>query len=270
MTKKHEIDVSPYTLRRLRHEVAKSGRIDEAVEREILALSEDQRVDLFRPATKCRICQTEGASEVANKMLTYGATYNDIMAILKPLNTRRPKDDQITINSISHHARNHFPLEEAAQAVYRKLVEKRAAQAEVDFVNGVGGAVTALGFLDVVVQKGYENVIQESVTVGPDTAVRAAKEIAAIEAQRDAEDTDIAEVMSKMDQVIRAVREEADPATWERIRSRLTGESSARSAPQDLGTIDAEPETEDEPLAYDPGDPDLDSLDNEDDGLEDQ
>lgn len=251
MSEKPEADVSPYTLRRIRHEVARSGRIDEAVEREILALSEDQRVDLFRPATNCRVCQTEGASEVANKMLSYGATYRDIMDILAPLNTRRPKDEPITVASISNHARRHFPLEEAANAVYRKIVEKRAKEAEVDFINGVGGAVTALGFLEVVVQKGYENVIQEGVTVGPDTAVRAAKELASIEAQRNADDTDIAEVMVKMNEVIQAVREEADPETWERIRSRLSGEESPAQSRQDA--IEAEVE---EVRGYDPGDPD--------------
>lgn len=251
MSEKPEADVSPYTLRRIRHEVARSGRIDEAVEREILALSEDQRVDLFRPATNCRVCQTEGASEVANKMLSYGATYRDIMNMLAPLNTRRPKDEPITVASISNHARRHFPLEEAANAVYRKIVEKRAKEAEVDFINGVGGAVTALGFLEVVVQKGYENVIQEGVSVSPDTAVRAAKELASIEAQRNADDTDIAEVMVKMNEVIQAVREEADPETWERIRSRLSGEESPAQSRQDA--IEAEVE---EVRGYDPGDPD--------------
>lgn len=253
-----EVDVSPYTLRRIRHDVAKSGRVDKAVEKEILSLSEDQRVDLFRPAARCRICQTEGAAQVTNKMLSHGATHADVMMVLKPLNLRRAKDDQITLNVIGHHARNHFPLEEAANAVYRKLIEKRAAEAEKDFINGVGGAVTALGFLDVVVQKGYENLVKEDVVVSPDTAVRAAKELAAIESQRDTDDTDIADMMVKMDQVIRAVREEADPATWARIVTRLNDEPEPHVRRQ---AIEAEVE-EDEYPGVDPGDPDLADLED--------
>lgn len=260
MSEVPEADVSAYTLRRIRHQVAKSGRLDKAVEDEILALSEQQQVDLFRPAAKCRICQTEGASEVTNKMLSHGATYADVMVVLEPLNLRRPKNDQITINSISHHAKNHFPLEEAANAVYRKLIEKRAAEAEKDFINGVGGAVTALGFLDVVMQKGLENIIKQEVTVNPDTAIRAAKEIAAIEAQQSKEDTDIAAVMVQMDEVIRAVREETDPDAWERIRARLSGEPvPARHANYDA----IEAEVDDTP-GYDPDDPDLEDLEAED------
>lgn len=257
MTDNPEVDVSPYTLRRIRHEVAKSGRIDKAVEAEILALSEEQRVDLFRPAAQCRVCQTEGAAEVTNKMLSYGATHQDIFTVLQPLNLRRPKGERITLNSIGHHARNHFPLEEAAKAVYRKMVEKRAAEAEKDFINGVGGAVTALGFLDVVVQKGYENLIEEDLVVGVDTAIRAAKELAAIEAQRDADDTDIADIMVKMDMVIKAVREETDPETWDRIAARLSNTS-----PGDQRVIEGELE-EYEESGYDPGDPDLDDLEDE-------
>lgn len=254
-----EAEVSPYTLRRIRHDVAKLGRVDEAVEREILSLSEDQRVDLFRPAARCRICQTEGAAPVCNKMLSHGATYADVMSVLQPLNLRRAKNDQITIDSIANHARKHFPLEEAASAVYRKLIEKRAAEAEKDFVNGVGGAVTALGFLDVVVQKGFENLVKEDVVVSPDTAVRAAKELAAIESQKDADDTDIADIMVKMDQVIRAVREESDPETWARIVSRLNSEPAPHAQRQ---AIEAEVEEEEEP-GVDPGDPDLADLEDE-------
>lgn len=253
-----EVELSAYTLRRLRHEVAKSGRVDEAVEREILALSEEQRVDLFRPAARCRICQTEGAASVTNKMLSYGATYQDVLDILQPLNLRRPKNDQINLNSISNHARKHFPLEEAANAVYRKLIEKRAEEAERDFVNGVGGAVTAMGFLDVVVQKGYENLVKEDVVVSPDTAVRAAKELASIEAQRDQDDTDIAEIMVQMNSVIEAVREEADPATWARIVARLNNEPVPNGNQQAI-----EAEVEEEEPGYDPGDPDLADLEDE-------
>lgn len=259
MTEKPEVEVSQYTLRRIRHEVAKSGRIDKAIEAEILALSEEQQVNLFRPSAQCRICQTEGAAEVTNKMLSYGATHQDVLDVLQPLNLRRPRKEQITLNSIGHHARNHFPLEEAAKAVYRKLIEKRAAEAEKDFINGVGGAVTALGFLDVVVQKGYENLVEEDVIVGVDTAIRAAKELAAIEAQRDSNDTDIADIMVKMDQVIRAVREETDPETWNRIAARLKG----TPAPGHQDAIEGEVEEYEEAPGYDPGDPDLADLEDE-------
>lgn len=259
MTEKPELKFSPYTLRRIRHEVAKSGRIDKAVEEEILALSEDQRVDLFRPAAQCRICQTEGATSVTNKLLSYGATHQDILDVLKPLNLRRPKDEPITLNVIGHHARNHFPLEEAANAVYRKLIEKRAAEAEKDFINGVGGAVTALGFLDVVVQKGYENLVEEDVIVGVDTAIRAAKELATIEAQRDSNDNDIADVMVKMDQVIKAVRDVVPEEMWDQIAARIQGQSPED---RDQHVIEAEVEDYEEP-GYDPGDPDLANLEDE-------
>ena len=109
-------------------------------------------------------------------------------------------------------------------------------------------------------QKGLENIIKQEVTVNPDTAIRAAKEIAAIEAQQNKEDTDIAAVMVQMDEVIRAVREETDPDAWERIRARLSGEPvPARHANYDA----IEAEVDDTP-GYDPDDPDLEDLEAED------
>lgn len=257
MSESQEVEVSGYTLRRLRHKVAKDGRIDKAVEAEILALSEDQRVDLFRPSARCRICQTEGAVEVVNKMLSYGATHTDIMGVLEPLNLRRPKGEKITLNSIGHHARTHFPLEETANAVYRKLIEKRAAQYEIDFVNGVGGAVTSLGFLDVVVQKGLEGIMDGELKVSVESAIRAAKEVATIEAQRDQEDSDISEAWVQLNEIMEAVREEVPADVLDRIVTRLKqGQGDARVL--DIAASDVQEVEEEwtEP-GYDPGDPDL-------------
>lgn len=252
MSKKVEADVSPYTLRRIRHEVAKSGRVDKAVEAEILALSEDQQIDLFRPSAQCRICRTEGAAQVTNKMLAHGATHQDVMDVLQPLNLRRKKNEQITLNSIGHHARNHFPLEEAAQAVYRRIIEKRAEEAEIDFVKGVGGAVTALGFLDIVLKKGLENVVKDDVEVSVDQGIRAAKEIGAIEATRDASGNDINEARVQLNQIIEAVRLESTPEQWDRIVARLKGEAP----PQQYEVLEAETEEEYVEPGFDPGDPD--------------
>ena len=51
------------------------------------------------------------------------------------------KGDRVTINSIRNHAARHFPVQQVARATYREIVERRAREAQIDFVNGVATAL---------------------------------------------------------------------------------------------------------------------------------
>ena len=44
--------------------------------------------------------------------------------------------DRVTIDSVRNHTRRHFPVQDAAKATYRQILERRAEQNGIDFVNG--------------------------------------------------------------------------------------------------------------------------------------
>ena len=125
-----ELDVSNYRLRQLRSAAAKGERLDAAVINELAEMDDEHRLYVFRPETRCRICVSE-ADGVVNKLLSHAMTYTDILDVLKPMNDMLPSDRQITYNSIRHHAKKHFPIKQTAQAVYRRIVEKRAEEHEI-------------------------------------------------------------------------------------------------------------------------------------------
>ena len=56
----------------------------------------------------------------------------------------------MTIDSIRNHAARHFPVQQVARATYREILERRAQEAEIDFVNGVATALTPMAFYECV------------------------------------------------------------------------------------------------------------------------
>ena len=50
----------------------------------------------------------------------------------------------MTIDSIRRHAERHFPVQNVAKATYRQILERRAKENTVDFVEGVATAITPM------------------------------------------------------------------------------------------------------------------------------
>lgn len=244
-----DVDVSQYKLRQLRSAAAKEGRLDKAVIEELASLPEEHRKYVFRPETRCRVCLSEANSSV-NKMLANALTYAEILRVLKPINDVLPKDQRITYASIRTHATRHFPIEETAAAVYRKIIEKRAEEYDVDFVTGVGSALTPIGFLDVAMHKSFETMIDPDTAVGVETGIRAAKELHVLTREKDEDHTDIADIMLKVNRIMEAVKSKVPAELWPEILAAIDE--------TDENIVDAEFEDEaPEVSGYDPGDPDF-------------
>ena len=50
-------------------------------------------------------------------------------------------------------ATQHFPVQNIAKATYREILERRAQENEVDFVEGVATALTPIAFFEIVMVK---------------------------------------------------------------------------------------------------------------------
>jgi hypothetical protein len=215
--------ISNYRLRQLRRAIAREGRVDKALEEEIMALSEDQRVQVFRAESRCRVCNAE-AAPLVNRMLSHAMTYQDVLDALEPLNNTLPDDRKITYKALWNHAQRHFPIENAAASIYRKMVEKRAEEMQKDFVNGVGGFITLAGYLEVLRQKGFETLVDENTKVSVETGMRAAEKLHQLEEGGD-KDAKLAQAMVNIDRIIDAVRAVVPQEQWHRIVDHLDGGS---------------------------------------------
>lgn len=154
----------------------------------------------FRPEPRCHVCRTDSIREKVNDLLARGASYAQIARAV-----RGDGVGEVSLDSVRNHAARHFPVQNAAQATYREIVERRAAQVGLDFIDGVSTAVTPMAFYETLMVKGYEQMVQDGAEVSIETALRAADKLQALAGVRDHED-EILDVHVRQNRIIDAIR----------------------------------------------------------------
>lgn len=197
----------------------------------------------FKPETRCRVCQNDDDRELVDKLLASGLTYTHLLRVIEPINQQRRPKSKITYNSLFNHAKVCFPTNKAAQAVYRSILERRAAEYGVDFIQGTQSAVTLYAYLETMVQKGYEQLTLEEPNVSVKDGMDAAIRLHELEQEEDSE-RKLRHIMSQFNTLLDIVQDTVTPEQREQI---LLGLQQAQGVE---APIDAEyeEEAEDEPF----------------------
>src|SRR3954453_13792802 len=155
---------------------AASGVGDGSVESTELAPGADG----FHLEPRCRVCRNDQVRTKVNDLLAAGASFAMVLRALGDDNANLEKRDQVTIDSVRNHCGRHFPVQQVARATYREIVERRAREAEVDFVNGVATALTPMAFYECVMNDAFRRFADGDVDVSVDTGLRAAEKLQAL------------------------------------------------------------------------------------------
>ena len=198
--------------------------INEAVEAQ-LELLREQGVLEVRPEPRCRVCRDEQTRVLVNKLLAHGLTLKDINDVITPLNRDKPHRERVNINNLREHRKRHFDVQRPANAVYRAIVEKRARELNLDFETGIGTAVTHLAYLDTMIAKGYETLVNEDTVISPRDGLDAAMKRNEL-VRQDAGAVEQARMMAEMDRVIAVVKEVCTPEQLAIMGARLNGDKS--------------------------------------------
>ena len=177
-------------------------------------------------------------------------TLTSISWIRLPLsadNTKLAKCDRVTIDSIRNHTVRHFPVQNVAKATYREILERRAKANGVDFVEGVATALTPLAFLETVMVKSYETLVDSNTRVDVNTGMIAAARLQSLIETRDAS-RDIAELRFQLGKIGEAVKSTVPQEMWAAIVEKLE-ELEQHPEALDLGE-DGFDDADDDP--YDP------------------
>jgi hypothetical protein len=145
-----------------------------------------------------------------NDLLTTGASYAMVLRALGDDNAKLEKGDQVTIDSIRNHTARHFPVQQVARATYREILERRAKENSVDFIEGVATAITPLAVLETIMVKGYQTLIDEHTSVSYRDAMDAALKLNEI-ARKDEGAMDRARILADMGRIIEVVRPSSPP-----------------------------------------------------------
>lgn len=224
--------------------------IDKMVQKQVDELRVAGKLYTFNPETRCRVCQSQDSLELVNTLLANGLTYAAIMKCIKPVNATRRKNNQITKASLYWHQKNHFNTQEPARAIYRQILEDRAKEHELNFVEGTTTSINAMSYLETMMVKAYKKLTDErfdNVTVveGMNAAIKLHEMTKA-----DAGLAEAAKAMNEMNRIIAAVKEVVPERYFNQILARLdSGEGTAGFIEAEASDVDEDEDDEE----FDPG-----------------
>ncbi|MGE5697103.1 MAG: hypothetical protein ACM4D3_18290 [Candidatus Sericytochromatia bacterium] len=168
------------------------------------------------------MCRNDQIQAQVNQLLAEGSTYRGIFRSLKGENAALDQRDRVSWESVQHHAKRHFPVQNVARATYREILERRAAENAIDFANGVGTAITPLAYLEIIMVKGFQYLIDENTVVPYRDGARAAALLQEL-TRKDAGEQDIAPIYVKQQRIIDTMLEVVPEEYHEEILARLEG-----------------------------------------------
>jgi hypothetical protein len=198
------------------------GVVDESVE----SMESAPGINGFSLEPRCRICRNDSLRTKVNDLLATGASYAMVLRALDDANTKLEQRHRVTIDSIRNHANRHFPVQQVARATYREILERRAKENSVDFIEGVATAITPLALLETVMVKGYQTLVDEDTTVSYRDAMEAALKLNEI-ARKDEGAMDRARMLADMGRIIEVVRTFIPSERWPDVQAALRGETPA-------------------------------------------
>jgi hypothetical protein len=174
---------------------------------------------------RCYVCCEIESRELVNKLIAGGLTNREITETCAGINARRREagDNRlITAKNVYHHRVMHFNVDYPALAVYRGIVERRAAEANRDHLNGVGHAVTPYAVLETTMVKGYSHITDEETLITTKETIDAATKLHEL-MSRDAGRQKMDELRATMERIVQAAQEFIDPADRDAFLARIEG-----------------------------------------------
>jgi hypothetical protein len=119
-------------------------------------------------------------------------------------------------------------VQNVARATYREILERRAKENSVDFVDGVASAITPMAMLETVMVKGYETVVDPGTKVDVKTGLLAACRLQELIDSRDGQ-VDMARMWADMDRIIKVLKTFIPTERWPEVQAALRGDAPIRS-----------------------------------------
>ncbi len=138
-------------------------------------------------------------------------------------------------------------MQNIAKPTYREILERRAKENGVDFVNGVATAITPMAFFETVMAKGYETLVDSDTKVDVNTGMIAAGRLQALMDSR-ASGTSMVDMWVKMNRIINAIHSTVPEELWPEILCKLDGDETQSGG---RGRNTFEPDTH-QGLRYEP------------------
>ncbi len=180
-------------------------------------------IDGYRIEPRCHVCRDGEVTQLVNGMLARGTSYAQIVRTVAGVG---PEHSKVTIDSVRNHAARHFPVQSAAKATYREILERRAAQNKIDFVEGLATAITPIAYLETMLVKAFDTLVDDDTHVGIETGLRAAEKLHRITGDIDPA-AELTRIRADVGRIIDAVKATVPQPMWADILRHLEGREQA-------------------------------------------
>ena len=129
----------------------------------------------FHLEPRCRVCRNDTLRSKVNNLLASGASY--AMILRAPCGMTTPSSTSRTGSPSTRSATTPSgtsPCRTSRRPPTAAILERRAQENGVDFVNGVATAITPMAFYETVMVKGYETLVDPGTRVDVNTGMIAA------------------------------------------------------------------------------------------------
>lgn len=199
---------------------------------------------------QCYVCSThpELRRSIEKDLLwplTIKETYFNAMKLWEALNcdeeidpeTGRPLFKRPTQPSIRNHAEFHMPTE---KLLVRKIVERRAREQQLDYLEGSKSILTAHSVMELIAQKGWEELVENRLK--PDVKDTMAAVLSLKKLEDEASDNaSMAEMLAQFNVVLTAIKEVCPPEVLEALMERIDHYSGVVDAPSyEVAEIESE------------------------------
>jgi hypothetical protein len=179
-------------------------------------------VDRLYLEPRCHVCRDDEVRKKVNDLLASGASYAVTLRALG-----NDKAVGVTQDSIRRHAERHFPVQNVARATYREILERRAKENSIDFIEGVATAITPMALLETVMVKGYEKLVDPATEVDVKTGMLAACRLQEM-IDSHADQADWVSTRAEMGRIVEVVRAFVPCERWPEVQAALRGEAPIR------------------------------------------
>ncbi len=162
--------------------------------------------DIMRPVSKtCKICSSTYRDQI-ERFLVYGMSQAEVIRHMAQIGEKFTKD------SFSNHVRKHMTLGESA---VRRMLEKQAEKQFENIEVVADNLLSNRAMLEVMRQKAFEAIMDDNVSIEPETALKIIDKISIDDAKHQQDRID--EMVREMNLLTQAMKEIVPESMWSKI-----------------------------------------------------
>lgn len=163
----------------------------------------------FEP--RCHVCTHQFRDFIDSLLIKHDLSFSEIARRMPPGQNGRQLDHR----QIGNHARKHLGVGDAA---IRAILEEEAEQSAKDFKEGVRGAITHRGGLEVAFRAAFQDIIDGVASVEPRDMIAIGKLLK--EWDKETQETQVDVLRAQVGALIEAIRQIAPQEMWGEILDR--------------------------------------------------